>query len=102
MTNLHTEIFADGIGEITLTGPTVRIDLVSLSPSDRDADGNPLPVFKQRIIMPIESFMNSYDLIHRVANELIEGGAVKRREPQGQPGQGAPERMAARSSPNFA
>ena len=41
------EIYSDGIGEITVTGPIVRIDLVSLSPQQRDASNNPTPVFRQ-------------------------------------------------------
>src|SRR5690606_22840023 len=38
---MHAEIFVDGVSEITVTGPIVRIDTYSLSPSERDADGNP-------------------------------------------------------------
>ncbi len=33
---MHDELYADGIGEITVSGTTVRIDLVSLSPTERD------------------------------------------------------------------
>lgn len=97
---MHDEIFSDGIGEITVTGPTIRIDLVSLSPTERDGDGNPRPTFRQRIVMPIEAFMNSRDLIERVAQELIENGAVKRRPVEATAEQ--PSGAATRSSPNFA
>jgi hypothetical protein len=93
------EVFADGIGEITVTGPTVRLDLVSLSPSERDADNNPKPVFRQRIVMPIEAFMNAFDLMERVAKELVDSGAVRRRAPNGEAAQAAPAQP--RPSPNF-
>ena len=77
---MHNEIFIDGISEITVTGSTIRVDAFTVSPSERDPDGNPKPVFRQRIIMTVEGFMNARDLIERVARELIDGGVVRRRE----------------------
>jgi hypothetical protein len=50
---MRDDVFADGIGEITVTGTTVRIDLVSLSATERDADNKPKSVFRQRIVMPV-------------------------------------------------
>ncbi len=77
---MHQEVFIDGISEITVTGPTVRIDTFSASPTEKDADGNPKPVHRQRIVMTLESFMNARDLVDRVARELVQGGAVRRLE----------------------
>lgn len=97
------QVFADGIGEITVTGTTVRIDLVTLSPTEHDAEGKAKTVFCQRVVMTVESFMNGFDLIDRVARQLIESGAVRRQSPE--PDQAAPVRAAPaagrRSSPNF-
>jgi hypothetical protein len=93
---MHHEVFVDGISEITVTGPTVRIDTFTVSPSEKDADGNPRPVHRERIIMTLESFMNARDLIERVARELVQGGAVRRVEP---PSEKATAKSA--SSPNF-
>lgn len=78
---MHHEVFVDGISEITVTGPTVRIDTFTASPSEKDVDGNPRPVHRERIIMTLESFMNARDLIERVARELIQSGAVRRLDP---------------------
>ena len=72
------EVFADGLGEITITGSTVRLDLVSFSTTERNADGEPKLCFKQRIIMPVDGFMNAFDLMQKVSRELIADGAVKR------------------------
>jgi len=72
------EVFADGLGEITITGTTVRLDLMSLSTTEKNADGEPALAFRQRIIMPVDSFMNALDLMERVAKELVNNGAVKR------------------------
>jgi hypothetical protein len=93
---MHNEVFIDGISEITVTGPTIRIDTFTASPSEKDADGNPKPVHRQRVIMTLESFMNARDLIERVARELIQGGVVRRLDSS--PAKEAPKRGG---SPNF-
>lgn len=72
------ELFSDGIGGIMVSGAIVRIDLVSLSATERDADNNPKPVFRQRIVMPAEAFANSVDLMLKALNGLIDAGAVRR------------------------
>jgi hypothetical protein len=72
------EVFADGLGEITITGSTVRLDLVSLSTTDKNADGTSQLCFKQRIIMPVDAFMNAFDLMQKVAKELVDKGSVTR------------------------
>jgi hypothetical protein len=72
------ELYADGIGEITVTGSIVRIDLMSLSATERDDKNNPKPVFRQRIIMPVDAFANAVDLMQKALGGLIEAGAVRR------------------------
>ncbi|MBX3596586.1 MAG: hypothetical protein KF874_03345 [Rhizobiaceae bacterium] len=72
------ELYTDGISEITVTGPIVRIDLMSLSATERDARGNPKPVLRQRIIMPVDAFANSVDVMNKALNSLVETGAVRR------------------------
>jgi hypothetical protein len=96
---MTTELFADSIGEITIIGSTVRIDLVSLSPDERDMSGNQRPVFRQRIVMPVEGFMGAFELMERVAGELVRGGLVQR-QPQAD---AAPPATPVRrgGSPNF-
>ena len=64
------ELYADGIGEITVTGTIVRIDLMSLSATERDANNNPRPAFRQRIIMPVDAFANAVDLMQKALNGL--------------------------------
>ena len=43
------EIFADGIGEIALVGGRVRIDLVSLSQTEKNESGEALLELRQRV-----------------------------------------------------
>ena len=78
---MDNEIYSDGIGGITVSGSVVRIDLVSLSPTERDATNNPKPVFRQRIIMPVDVFANSAEIIQKVLRGLIDAGAVARSRP---------------------
>ena len=64
------ELYADGIGEITVTGSIVRIDMMSLSATERDDKNNPKPVFRQRIIMPVDAFANAVDLMQKEIERL--------------------------------
>ncbi|WP_395676103.1 hypothetical protein [Inquilinus sp.] len=104
---MHTEIYSDGIGEITVTGNVLRIDLVSLSPTERDANNTPKATFRQRIIMPLDGFANAADLIQKVMQGLIEAGAIQRRPtpeaaaPAGTGPVPAPNGAHRNSSPNF-
>jgi hypothetical protein len=79
---MHNEIYADAIGEITVTGPIVRIDLVSLSATRRDAADQPVPEFRQRVVMSIEGFANSYEVLQKAMNGLLDAGAIRRNEPE--------------------
>jgi hypothetical protein len=73
-----SELFADGIGEIVITGSVVRIDFVSLSPVEKDPNGQPKAVFRQRVVMPLEGFMHSLGILERATQKLIEDGRVRR------------------------
>ncbi|MDB5535990.1 MAG: hypothetical protein JWP26_1590 [Devosia sp.] len=72
------ELYADAIGEITVTGTIVRIDLVSLSTTMRDDLGQLVPEHRQRIVMSLEGFANSFDVLQNAMNGLIEAGAIRR------------------------
>jgi hypothetical protein len=108
---MNNELYADGIGEITVTGSIVRIDLMSLSATERDERNNPKTVFRQRIIMPVDAFANAVDLMQKALGGLIEAGAVRRvadvqRLPAAEAGKvraDAPQAPAksANASPNF-
>lgn len=78
---MQEEVFADAIGEIHVTNNVVRIDFVSLSPTEHDLNNNPKTVFRQRIIMPLEAFGNSAELIRRAMDSLIKSGALKQQTP---------------------
>lgn len=98
------ELYCDGIGEITVTASIVRLDLMSLSATVRDGDGNPAPVFRQRIIMPVEAFANAVDLMQKALGGLIGAGAVHRNPPllkQREADDGPVDHAPLNTSPNF-
>jgi hypothetical protein len=101
---MQDEVYSDGISEITITGPIVRIDLMSLSPAERDAANNPKPVFRQRIVMPVDAFANSVELMQKVVKGLIEAGAIKQNAADSSEGAQTQDAAANRIrnfSPNF-
>jgi hypothetical protein len=97
------ELYADSISAIAITGSVVRIDLVTLALSEDDPKKSPKPVFKQRVIMPVEGFLHSFGIMAKVMQQLEQKGLVRRAEPASG-GTDAPvaETTAAKpSSPNF-
>ncbi len=63
-------MFADGVGTITIIGRTVRFDLVVLSPTEKNAKGQPEPVFLQRVVMGADSFLASLEKWQSAADAL--------------------------------
>lgn len=107
---MREELYADGIGEITVTGSIVRVDFVSLSATQRDANNNPLAVVRQRIILPADAFANAVQLMQKALAGLAESGVIRApTEPASHAGamgaMGPSARVSApngNTSPNFA
>ncbi|MBI3896316.1 MAG: hypothetical protein HY313_10355 [Acidobacteria bacterium] len=78
---MSDELYADRIAEIAVTGTVVRLDLMSLSVTERDANKQPKPVFRQRVVMPVEGFVQSFALMTQVMQELEKKGLIRRGEP---------------------
>lgn len=79
---MHSELYTDGVEEITVGGSIVRVDLVSLSPTERDANNAPKRVFCQRLIFSVESFANSVDVMQNALQSLVDAGVVRRNQPR--------------------
>lgn len=94
------EIFADGIGEIVLSGGMVRMDLVVLAGSQRDSADKPRMEVRRRIIMPPDGFLRSFSAMEDLVRQLVEAGLVKPRE-GANPASGASKTTEKPSSPNF-
>ncbi len=96
---MHDELYTDGVEEITIGGSIVRVDLVSLSPTERDANNAPKKVFRQRLIFSVESFANSVEVMQNALQGLIDAGAVQRNPPRA-PGGQAQATSTEREPPN--
>ncbi len=67
---MEEQVFTDGIGTISVIGGTVRLDFIAYSPTEKDPSGQPLAVFRQRIIMGTDTFLHSAEKMHEAAQAL--------------------------------
>lgn len=80
---MHAEIYTDGVDEIMVSGTVVRVDLFSLSPTERDANNFPKKAFRQRLIFSAEGFANSVEVMQNALQGLVDAGVIKRNQPRG-------------------
>ena len=85
MSDVSEQIFSDGIGAIAMVGGVVRIDLVVMSPTEKDAGGQPKPVFQQQIVMGAEAFLRSTEKMQAAAQTLVKMAAQPRAVPSEEP-----------------
>ncbi|MCC7428812.1 MAG: hypothetical protein IT557_18110 [Alphaproteobacteria bacterium] len=76
---MSDEIFVDTVGEVVVTGGVVRIDLMAVDPSKRDAKNRPQHVLRQRIVMPADGFARLAIAMSGTLGQLEKMGLVKRR-----------------------
>jgi hypothetical protein len=62
--------YADGIGTIAVIGGTVRFDLMVLSPTEKDARGQPAAAFQEQIVMSLDNFMHAAEKIQEAVNAV--------------------------------
>jgi hypothetical protein len=86
------QVFSDGIGQITVIGGMVRLDFVTYSPTEKDAKGQYLPVFCQRIVMNPESFLHATAKMQEAAKAIAQ---LAQRPPPGPAAEPAAQAMAA-------
>ena len=97
---MSNELFADRFAEISLTGPLVRIDLASFSVREKDADGKAQLEFRQRVVMPVDGFVQSFSLMAQVMQQLEKQGLVTRNPGPGEV-RAATSGAVTAQSPNF-
>ena len=73
---MDEQIFSDGVGTISIVGGTVRLDFVVYSPTEKDPKGQPLAVFRQRVVMGVEGFLLSATKIQEAVQALSKLGAA--------------------------
>ena len=77
---MNREIFADGISAVHVTGNLVRIDLMTMQPQLKSKDGQPVVEVNQRIVMPLEGFVQSLAVQDNIIKQLIAAGVLKKDE----------------------
>jgi hypothetical protein len=98
---MDQQIFTDGIGRITVIGGVVRLDLVTYSPNETDAQGKPRQVFTQRVVMGTEAFLRSADKVREIVQQLSHPGAHVQSAPAPQPAKPAPVQPAPKGKPPY-
>jgi hypothetical protein len=87
------ELYADGVFDVGFGNGMVRIDLYSLSAVRKDANGQPLPAIRQRVVMSLPGFLASLDALEGMRRRLEEAGVL------GGSGHPAPSHPAKTASP---
>lgn len=88
------ELYADGVFDIGFGNGMVRIDLFSLSALRKDANGQPLPAIRQRVVMSLPGFLASLSALEGMRQRLEAAGVLP-------PGSGAVPAPAPIPSPAF-
>lgn len=70
------ELYADGVFDVGFGNGMVRIDLYSLSAVRKDANGQPLPAIRQRVVMSLPGFLASLDALEGMRQRLEEAGVL--------------------------
>lgn len=74
---MSQDIFVDGISNINVTGNIVRIDFAALQPQLKNENGQPVFANSQRIVMPLDGFLQSMNLQQNIIQQLIQAGVLK-------------------------
>lgn len=74
---MNQDIFIDGFSNIHVTGNLVRIDMVSLQPQLKNENGQPVFSTTQRIVMPLDGFLQSMNLQQNIIQQLIQAGVLQ-------------------------
>ncbi|MEN6566510.1 MAG: hypothetical protein ABFC57_09415 [Veillonellales bacterium] len=74
---MNQDIFADGIGNINVTKNIVRIDFAALQPQLKSENGQPVFATNQRIVMPLEGFIQGLALQQNIVQQLIQAGVLQ-------------------------
>jgi hypothetical protein len=89
--------FTDGIGRITVIGGIVRLDMVTYSATESDANGQPRPVLTQRLLMSVDAFLRSSEKILETVQAITK--AQQRAVPAPAAQQPAPQAAAQHNPP---
>lgn len=70
------DLFADRIGNVTITGGLVRIEFLRMKPPSQTNHQVAFDVSGQ-MVMPIDGFLRSIEVMTRLRQRLIDEGVLK-------------------------
>ena len=74
--------YAEGIANINFTGNMVKLDYAVQEHTAQSPDGKPVLSLSQRIVMPLEAFLQGFQIQEQLVAQLVDRGVVAR-APQG-------------------
>ena len=102
MASIGNFTFIDGVGDIRLRDGVVRMDLIALSPTRRDDQGNPVPQFVDQLVMSPAAFLRMVGALGNTVRQMQEKGLLRAGgEGDGSGGEGEAASDAPSKSPNF-
>ncbi|MBF0454268.1 MAG: hypothetical protein HQL72_05540 [Magnetococcales bacterium] len=83
---MKSEVYYEGIGEMGFHLGMVRMNLMGLDISQKDANGRPLPVVQDQAVMSLRGFLASLAAMQSMADKLVEAKVLRRTEQEGKAG----------------
>ena len=74
-----SQLFADRIINLSITGPLVRIELGALQLAGAN-EKSPTYVPTQTLVMPLDGFVSSFSMLEQAMKKLAETGVVRTRD----------------------
>ncbi len=93
---VSNQIFADGVGSISVIGGTVRLDLFSFSPTEKDANGQPKAISDHRLVMTVPAFLHAAAKIQEAGQAIGKLGPAGAPMPPSDDAGGAPPKKASK------
>ncbi len=72
------QTFIDGVGEVRMSEGIIRMDLLAMSPTNRDKDGSPVPEFVNQVVMSPRAFMRMVGALSQTLQGMEEKGLISR------------------------
>ena len=65
---------------VPVSVPVIRMDLLAMSPTSRDKEGNPVPEFVEQLVMSPRAFMRLVGALSQTLQGMEEKGLISRTE----------------------
>lgn len=101
MANIGNHTFIDGVGDIRLHEGIVRMDLLALSPTGRDKEGNPTPQFVEQLVMSPHAFLRMVSALGTTVKQMQDKGMLGDGKAEAKPDKAPAKKSKKEKSPNF-